>query len=100
MTSPNDLCPGSEVNQKAVDNNGTVKGEQQITLDPHGKLTAQITLDPHGKRAACGERGREEKKKEAQRQRGEKDWYREGHFFLPCRARHDSSDGRPTSQNY
>ena len=27
-------------------------GEQQITLDPHGELTAQITLDPHGNRAA------------------------------------------------
>ena len=37
-------------------------GEQQITLDPHGELTAQITLDPHGNRAA---RKREEGAKSA-----------------------------------
>ena len=36
-------------------------GEQQITLDPHGELTAQITLDPHGNRAARkGEEGAKE----------------------------------------
>ena len=37
-----------------------MKGEQQITLDPHGELAAQITLDLHGNRAARGERGRGE----------------------------------------
>ena len=52
-------------------------GEQQIALDPHGKLTAQITLDPHGNRAARREGGRGGKKVEAEQKR-EEDWYREG----------------------
>ena len=66
----------SEVNQRLSITRG--EREQQITLDAHGVLTAQITLNLHGNRAARGERGREEKKEEAQGQRREKDWYREG----------------------
>ena len=50
VTGP-ECSTDSEVNQR-LSRTMEPWGEQQITLDPHGKLTAQITLDPHGNRAA------------------------------------------------
>ena len=45
---------------QSVDNDGSVKREQQITLDPIASWAAQISLDLHGNRAARGgERGDE-----------------------------------------
>ena len=50
VTGP-ECSTDSEVNQR-LSRTMVPQGEQQITLDPHGELTAQITLDPHGNRAA------------------------------------------------
>ena len=56
VTGP-ECSTDSEVNQR-LSRTMVPLGEQQITLDPHGELTAQITLDPHGNRAARkGEEG-------------------------------------------
>ena len=46
VTGP-ECSTDSEVNQR-LSRTMVPLGEQQITLDPHGELTAQITLDPHG----------------------------------------------------
>ena len=53
-------------------------GEQQITLDPHGELTAQITLDPHGNRAAEKRRGSEGSQSEKHGSIGSREQERRG----------------------